>query len=55
MSEEVMYKHIDLYVNEYSIDLGPEGRRAVALLFEKARAIGIVPALDEELFLYSNT
>ena len=54
MSEEVMYKHIDLYVNEYSIDLGPEGRRAVALLFEKARAIGIVSALNEELFLYSN-
>jgi 1,4-dihydroxy-6-naphthoate synthase len=55
MSEEVMYKHIDLYVNEYSIDLAAEGRRAVALLFEKARAIGIVPALEQELFLYSNS
>ncbi len=37
MSDEVMYKHIDLYVNEYSVDLGQEGRRAVELLFEKAR------------------
>ena len=25
MSDEVMYKHIDLYVNEYSVDLGADG------------------------------
>ena len=25
MSEDVMYRHIDLFVNEYSIDLGVEG------------------------------
>jgi 1,4-dihydroxy-6-naphthoate synthase len=51
MSEEVMYKHIDLYVNDYSVDLGQEGRRAVELLFEKARATGIIPAAREPLFL----
>ena len=51
MSEEVMYKHIDLYVNEYSVDLGPEGRRAVELLFEKARATGVIPAVHGPLFL----
>jgi len=51
MSEEVMYRHIDLYVNEYSVDLGDEGRRAVELLFERARATGIIPALDQQLFL----
>jgi 1,4-dihydroxy-6-naphthoate synthase len=51
LSEEVMYRHIDLYVNEYSIDLGPEGRRAVELLFERARAAGIIPGLSENLFL----
>jgi 1,4-dihydroxy-6-naphthoate synthase len=51
MSEEVMYKHIDLYVNEYSVDLGQEGRRAVALLFEKARATEIIPPIADELFL----
>ena len=33
MSDDVMYRHIDLYVNEYSVDLGAEGRRAVELLF----------------------
>jgi 1,4-dihydroxy-6-naphthoate synthase len=51
MSEEVMYKHIDLYVNDYSVDLGHEGRRAVELLFEKARATGIIPPTADELFL----
>jgi 1,4-dihydroxy-6-naphthoate synthase len=51
MSDEVMYKHIDLYVNEYSIDLGPEGRRAVELLFEKAAATGIIPPTTSTLFL----
>jgi 1,4-dihydroxy-6-naphthoate synthase len=51
MSEEVMYRHIDLYVNEYSVDLGPEGRRAVETLFERAMASGIMPAVKEPLFL----
>jgi 5,8-dihydroxy-2-naphthoate synthase len=51
MSEEVMYRHIDLYVNEYSVDLGAEGRRAVELLFERARAAGIIPPVKDELFL----
>ena len=53
MSEEVMYRHIDLYVNDYSIDLGPEGRRAVELLFDRARSTGIIPPVKEQLFLRS--
>ena len=51
MSEDVMYRHIDLYVNEYSVDLGAEGRHAVGLLFEKAKATGIIPPIKEDLFL----
>jgi 1,4-dihydroxy-6-naphthoate synthase len=46
-----MYRHIDLYVNEYSVDLGEEGRRAVELLFEKAAATGIIPPARNTLFL----
>ena len=34
MSEEVMRKHIDLYVNNYSIDLGSEGKAAVKKLLD---------------------
>ena len=51
MSEDVMYRHIDLYVNEYSVDLGKEGRRSVELLFERARATGLIPAVAKTLFL----
>jgi 1,4-dihydroxy-6-naphthoate synthase len=51
MSDEVMYRHIDLYVNEYSVDLGGEGRHAVRVLFEKAAAGGVIPPVDHPLFL----
>lgn len=51
MSEEVMYKHIDLYVNRYSVDLGAEGRRAIELMFERAGALGLIPAAGAPLFL----
>ena len=53
MSEEVMYRHIDLYVNEYSVDLGTDGKRAVEVLLEKARTTGIIPPVKENLFLES--
>ncbi len=29
MSEQVMRKHIDLYVNDFSLDLGESGMKAV--------------------------
>ena len=51
MSEEVMYKHIDLYVNKYSIDLGAEGKRAVQWLFDKAQELGVINKIEEEIFL----
>jgi 1,4-dihydroxy-6-naphthoate synthase len=51
MSEEVMYKHIDLYVNQYSVNLGLEGRRAIELMFARAHALGIIPAVNGSLFL----
>ena len=34
MSEDVMQQHIDLYVNDFSIDLGDEGKKAISVLFE---------------------
>jgi 1,4-dihydroxy-6-naphthoate synthase len=36
MSEEVMRMHIDLYVNDYSMDLGEEGMKAVQKFVEIA-------------------
>jgi len=34
MQESVMRQHIDLYVNQFSLSLGEEGRRAVDILLE---------------------
>ena len=51
MSEEVMYKHIELYVNKFSVDLGVEGKKAVKLLFDTALGKGIIPQISENLFL----
>lgn len=51
MSEEVMYKHIDLYVNKFSVDLGEEGKKAIKLLFDTALEKGIIPFISENLFL----
>jgi 1,4-dihydroxy-6-naphthoate synthase len=51
MDEEVMYKHIELYVNNYSVDLGIEGKSAVQLLFDKGHELGIIDKIEEKIFL----
>jgi len=51
MSIEVMYKHIELYVNKYSIELGKEGRSAIEIMFKKAQDMGFIPKTEKNLFL----
>lgn len=51
MSEEVMYKHIELYVNKYSVDLGIEGRKAIDVLFKLAIEKGLIQPIEHELYL----
>ncbi len=50
MSDEVMYKHIQLYVNEFSINFGEAGRKSIAKLFEVAASLKKIakePFLDK--------
>jgi len=42
MDEEVMKKHINLYVNDFSVDLGTAGKKAVSQLLHIARERGLV-------------
>lgn len=49
MNEEIIWQHINLYVNEYSIELGEKGERAVKTLFEEGQATGMLPALRTAL------
>ncbi len=52
MEEEVMMKHINLYVNQYSVELGDKGRKAVETLFNLAFAKGLIDTFPQkELFL----
>jgi len=51
MEEEVMYKHIDLYVNEYSLALGILGRKAIQTLFDQANSLSLIPKTKKMLFL----
>ncbi len=51
MEEEVMYKHIDLYVNKYSEHLGKEGRMAIQQMFDKAQDLKLIPTSRKSLFL----
>jgi 1,4-dihydroxy-6-naphthoate synthase len=51
MSEEVRQKHIDLYVNEYSLDVGEAGKAAVNELFKRAEERGFIPKIEREIFL----
>lgn len=50
MEEAVMRQHINLYVNEYTDDLGEDGRRAIITLFQEAKKAGLVPQSLPELF-----
>ena len=51
MSDEVMQAHIDLYVNEYSLDVGEEGERAVRELYRRAVEVGATTASALPLFV----
>jgi len=50
MSDKVVRQHIDLYVNEFSTDIGEEGQRAVETLVARARRKGLLPDTDLPVF-----
>ncbi len=43
MSEQVMRQHIDLYVNNYSLDLGKEGKKAIRELYKVFTTLQVNP------------
>ncbi|NVO08959.1 MAG: 1,4-dihydroxy-6-naphthoate synthase [Bacteroidales bacterium] len=50
MEEEVMYKHIQLYVNDYSVDLRTKGRDAIIELFKRSSELNLIPKMDYDIF-----
>lgn len=53
MESTVMNKHIKLYVNKFSINLGRDGKRAINELFRISEEKGIIPEMPEQIFLTS--
>ena len=51
LADEVVRSHIDLYVNDFSLDLGDDGVRAVNTLLSRAEERGIIPPCDLSLFI----
>jgi len=50
LDASVVRDHIGLYVNDFSRDLGPEGKAAVAAFLQRGRAAGILPHSDQSLW-----
>jgi 1,4-dihydroxy-6-naphthoate synthase len=51
MDEQVMQQHIDLYVNDYTLDYMADGEAAITDLFDRAEKAGIVPPSNLPLFI----
>jgi 1,4-dihydroxy-6-naphthoate synthase len=51
LSEDVINQHINLYVNDYSIDVGREGEKAVNELLSRAEDAGIIPKIKHEIWV----
>ncbi len=51
MSEEVMRKHIDLYVNDYSISLGDTGKNAVKKMIDVYNNTNHIETRTENIFV----
>lgn len=48
MDESVMRSHIELYVNDFSVDLGVKGKEAIHTLFEKSVERSLFPPLQPD-------
>lgn len=43
LTDGVLFKHVDLYVNEWTTDLGNSGRVALQMLSRQAERVGVLP------------
>jgi 1,4-dihydroxy-6-naphthoate synthase len=43
LSDEVCRQHIELYVNQHSVDIGEQGMRAVEVLLSRGADVGLLP------------
>ena len=51
MDAVVMKKHIDLYVNNFSLDLGEQGKLAIKTLYNEASKRDLIPEILDNIFI----
>ncbi|MCK4663779.1 MAG: 1,4-dihydroxy-6-naphthoate synthase [Bacteroidales bacterium] len=51
MKEDIMYKHVKLYVNDYTINLDEKGRKAINELYKRAEKLKIIDKIDLPIFV----
>jgi len=50
LSDDVILQHINLYVNDFSIDVGEEGEKAITELLSRAEDAGVIAESDRPVF-----
>jgi 1,4-dihydroxy-6-naphthoate synthase len=51
LNDEVIQKHISLYVNNFTVDLGETGKNAVKTLYQKAVKENIIESVRQDIFV----
>lgn len=51
IENSVISRHIDLYVNDFTLTLGQVGKKAISELYRIASDKGLIPELPESIFL----
>lgn len=51
LNDEVIQKHINLYVNNFTVDLGEIGKNAIKTLYDKAVTEKIIERVQQDIFV----
>lgn len=51
LDESVIFQHINLFVNEFSVQMGEEGKKAIATLLERGAKSGMFPPVQQSVFV----
>jgi len=52
MDDKVMMQHINLYVNDYTVNLGEKGKKAIRHMYQKAAELEIATITNEDIFIF---
>jgi 1,4-dihydroxy-6-naphthoate synthase len=51
LEEDIIMKHVNLYVNDFSIDIGIQGKDSVRRLFDEYRKLNLLNFKNQDLFV----